>query len=152
MMIEYRKGNAVDALIHGEVDVLMHCCNAQGVMGSGIAKEIKDRIPEVFEVYKRSGHKLGTCSKVKFGKGYVVNLVAQEHYGREKGRRYVSYKALIQSLQRMMSSLKPHGARIGIPYKMCSDRAGGDWDTVLEIADAIVREGNTIVVYKLGDN
>ena len=34
------QGDAVKALKNGEVDILIHCCNAQGVMGSGIAKQI----------------------------------------------------------------------------------------------------------------
>lgn len=41
MAIIYRKGDVLEALRKGEVDIVIHQTNCQGVMGSGIAKQIK---------------------------------------------------------------------------------------------------------------
>ena len=64
--------------------------------------------------------------------GGVVNLIAQEKYGR--GKRQVHYGHLVKALCRAAaycSGTYGEKSTIIIPYKMACDRAGGDWDTVL---------------------
>ena len=77
--MEIKKGNVVDALLNNEVDYIMHVCNAQGVMGSGVAKEIKERVPNAYKSYKNL-HEFGSISECDG----VINLVAQEYYGGTK--------------------------------------------------------------------
>jgi ADP-ribose 1''-phosphate phosphatase len=48
MSIVYKKGSLFDA---PKDSILVHSCNAQGVWGSGIAKEFKIRFPESYEMY-----------------------------------------------------------------------------------------------------
>ena len=36
-----------------EVAIIPHCCNNLGVMGAGVALALKNKWPEVFEIYKR---------------------------------------------------------------------------------------------------
>lgn len=48
-MIKYREGSLFDAPKGG---LLVHACNAQGVWGSGIAKEFKKKFPTSFEEQK----------------------------------------------------------------------------------------------------
>ncbi len=45
--------------IHGDVlntvdSIIIHCVNCQGVMGGGIAAQIKRRYPEAYDVYKET--------------------------------------------------------------------------------------------------
>ena len=47
-MITYKKGN----LLNSNCDIIVHQVNCQKVMGSGIAKQIRDRWPEVFVRYE----------------------------------------------------------------------------------------------------
>ena len=47
MKIEYRKGD----LLKTEIPYIAHGCNAQGVMGSGVAKVIREKWPLAFQVY-----------------------------------------------------------------------------------------------------
>ena len=47
MKIIYKKGNLLDA----QTDVIAHQVNCQGVMGSGVAKQIKEKWPDVFKQY-----------------------------------------------------------------------------------------------------
>lgn len=161
MAIIYRTGNVVDALLNDEVDFIAHCCNAQGVMGSGIAKEIKERIPEAFKQYrfqyelcKERGtlqHFLGSVSEG----GNVLNLVGQEYYGSIPSR-YVSYGALASALSQVYhvlqfdANVNPSAVTIGLPFKMASDRAGGDWEIVLELLDfLIVPYVKDVIIYRL---
>lgn len=87
-MIEYRKMSLFDA---PDESIIIHAVNAQGVWGSGIAKEFKDRYPEVYNIYK------GWCldpNSVKLGKseyaGYTYNnpaigwICTSENYGSKK--------------------------------------------------------------------
>jgi O-acetyl-ADP-ribose deacetylase (regulator of RNase III) len=52
MTVQIIKGNLLDAFDKGEVNVIGHIVNCQGVMGSGIAKSIKERYPQVFNEYR----------------------------------------------------------------------------------------------------
>src|SRR5690554_827367 len=122
-MIKYVEGNAIDYVLDQPKDqrldrILLHCCNAQGAYAAGIAKEIRKRVPLAYENYKSSGHKLGTIS---FDIDcHVVNMVAQERYGYQKGMRYISYKALIECLDKIRDVWGE--MEYVIPYKMGSDR------------------------------
>lgn len=161
MGIIYKQGNVVDALLNGELDFIAHCCNAQGVMGSGIAKEIKERIPEAYTEYmfrynlcKQRGTLQSFLGSVNCGSN-VINLIGQESYGRDK-KRYVNYGALASALGQIWQQLEhienlwPDSCTIGIPYKMASDRAGGDWDIVLELIEhLVVPYVKDVVVYEL---
>ena len=46
-MITYVKGDLLDS----NCDYICHQVNCRGVMGAGIAKQIRERFPEVYRVY-----------------------------------------------------------------------------------------------------
>jgi hypothetical protein len=154
-MIKHFKGDAITALQQAQLNgntntYLVHCCNAQGVMGSGIAKSIKERIPRAYEEYKwhlEDRELCGVCPMGRISHGdNVINLIAQEGYGR--GKRQVHYGYLAEALHwtaTMFGSYEEECTLI-VPYKMCCDRAGGDWDVVVELLE-VTFEGWTIEVY-----
>ena len=149
MSITFKKGNAVSALINGDIDILLHVCNNKSVMGSGIALEIKNRIPDAFVAYKEISSELGTCtygwtSKTSHKSGMVVNMVAQDGYG--QGVRHLNYGALAECLKEVSSLNKT--LRVGLPYKMGADRAGGDWEIVLELVSFILKDFD-VTIYQL---
>lgn len=155
MSITYVQGNAVDAVINGDAHILLHVANCQGVMDSGIAKEVKQKIPSAFDNYKlaiQKGDKLGCFSRSECYR--VFNLHSQEFYGSNRSTRYLSYTALVESLicvadyDFLLQDMFSSDLKIAIPFKMGSDRAGGDWDTVLEIVEGILGH-HEIVVYSL---
>lgn len=150
-MIEVRKGNAVTAFINKDIHVLMHCCNDRKAMGSGIAKEIRARVPEAYKVYMENSCELGDVSCTEDG---LFNLVAQHGYGRD-GRRYINYGAfadcLSQVLQHLFYIQDLHGTGdlvIGVPHYIGCALAGGSWEIVSEILEHYF-EGYTLVAYKL---
>lgn len=73
-MIYYRTG---DVLTNPDSNIIMHGCNCQGVMGSGIAKQIKLLFPEAYEhyrkIYLKNGLGLGDIQVVE-SNGKVIML------------------------------------------------------------------------------
>jgi O-acetyl-ADP-ribose deacetylase (regulator of RNase III) len=166
--MKFVKGNAVTALINGDADTLMHCCNCQNTFGGGIAKEIRERVPEAYKAdseafseteqgmillggYSESGSILYQTDEHS-----VINLYGQNHFGIHK--RQVNYAALFSAitscltaygLRKELKSVSKN-AKIAIPYKMGCDRAGGDWDYVSTFIEDIEEIFNVdFIVYSL---
>ena len=166
MSIKYVKGDAVQALLDGEVDFLVHCCNNQGVMGSGIAKQIKGKIPEAFEAYKKMfnidpHYRMGRTS---LG-GKVINIIGQNNYGHNK-KRYGHYGYIAQGLFSIGFEIQNYvdcfdnsladkfyngEVKLAIPYKFASDRAGCDWGIILELIEGILNKEFEVIIYHLED-
>lgn len=156
-MIIYKSGDAIEALLsrsneEGNHTYLLHCCNAQGVMGSGIAKSIKERIPEAYIEYKHHIKESSLSNVNPMGSfsegGNVINMIAQENYGR--GKRQVHYGYLAKALPKIVRAFSSYDEErtLIVPYKMACDRAGGDWNVVVELLE-VVFDGWTVEVYEL---
>lgn len=82
--------------------ILAHGCNCKGVMGSGVAKVVKDKWPAAFTKYVKdlkNGCSLGYASIAKVGEGQVVaNIFTQNMYGRNPDIVYVDYAAVLNGL------------------------------------------------------
>jgi O-acetyl-ADP-ribose deacetylase (regulator of RNase III) len=150
------KGDLVKAICEGAdggPQVMLHVCNNKGVMGSGIALQVKNQIPDAYRAYKdfeaaAGGIPLGTISTCH----NVINLHAQNGYG--QGIRHLDYEELYKSLEKAAAYLERLGVeRVGVPYRMGSDRAGGDWRIVSAMLETIFTYGNnpyiTLYVYEL---
>ena len=57
-MVNYVKGNLLDS----DCDYICHQVNCQGVMGSGIARQIRERWPRVYDGYKNFCKYVGSDS------------------------------------------------------------------------------------------
>lgn len=155
--MKFIKGDLIDAVLSDSPEspqLMMHVCNNQGVMGSGIALSVKNRIPAAYEAYRSFYQKagqpiaLGTISI----SDNVINLHAQSGYGR--GIRHLNYEALYVALEKAASHIRASRlTRVGVPYLMGSDRAGGDWNIVSAMLNAIfTSEQNShisLLVYNL---
>lgn len=148
------KGDLVKAVLNPSEDgasVMMHVCNNKGVMGSGIALQVRNKIPAAYRAYKEfesqyGGIPLGSISVCS----NVINLHSQDGYG--QGFRHLNYEALYISLESARDYLKSHGkVKLGIPYRMGSDRAGGDWNIVCAMVDSLFKndEGFSLYVYDI---
>jgi O-acetyl-ADP-ribose deacetylase (regulator of RNase III) len=141
-MIRYVQGD----LLASNLEVIAHGCNCHGVMGSGIAAQIRDKWPNVYEVYKLKhrtmGLELGTILPVRTLDGrLVINCMTQDNFGRS-GDRFVSYDAVESCMAQMNAAAPSWGvAEIGMP-KIGAGLGGGDWETIEEI---IVRNAKTFI-------
>jgi hypothetical protein len=80
-----------------ESGIICHFCNTEGVMGAGLALQVKQRYPEAFEVYQRSSKELGTITLVDVEPyKYVCNMVTQDLKGRG-----IQYLAVLQCLAKL---------------------------------------------------
>lgn len=143
-MIHHVKGNLLDS----NCDYICHQVNCRGVMGSGIAKQIRDRWPEVFISYytycSRHNHDpqlmLGNIWGVQVTTNcvnrWVVNMFAQDNYG-YNGSRFTSYDAFAKCLESMRDRL-PKDKTIGFPKGIGCGLGGGDWDIILRMIETVL--------------
>lgn len=152
-----------DMLEESKATVLCHQVNCMGVMGSGIAKSIKERFPEVYtaylQSYKTGNLKLGDCQVIRLSESkhnawYVVNLAGQYNYGREPGKRYTSYDGLYNALEKLSKFCIMHSevTSVAFPYKFGCDRGGANWKIVLTMIEEAFKGFNgTIEIHSLND-
>lgn len=118
--------------------------NCRGMMGAGLAKQIRDKWPIVFNEYKKicGTDKLGDSQTVQVAPQlYVVNLFGQLNYGRDK--RQTNYAALAAAI---FGAMKEHpNATFRIPYGLGCGLAGGNWVTVLNLIEEAANAWNVNV-------
>mgnify|MGYP001188983797 CR=1 FL=1 len=146
-MIKVVKGN----LLYAPVDVIGHQVNCKGVMGAGIAKQLRNKYSELFSEYKEylvtHPRPLGDLlMHHQYGLPLVANLFGQDGYGR--GRRYTDYHALESALGELYDLAYLNGWTVALPYGIGCGLAGGDWDTVYKIIESIFTEVDCYL-YKL---
>lgn len=132
MQIEYVKGD----LLQTEVKHLIHGCNSKGVMGSGVAKVLREKYPRAYQDYNDSynsyGLELGTIIVSVQDDGKVIhNAITQKDYGRRDDRIYVSYWAIAEAFRKINSwGIK----EIAMP-KIGAGLANGDWNVISAIIE-----------------
>lgn len=149
-MITYKNGD----ILLSDCDALCHQVNSKGVMGAGLAKQIRTNFPGVYREYllhcKRYSPSslLGTIQVLQNPKRngqYIVNIFGQNDFGYDK--TYTDYNALRSCFRYVNSLFK--GKTVAIPYKIGCGYGGGDWDIVLKIITEECTDCNT-VIYKFG--
>lgn len=121
--------------------IIVHGCNAQGVMGSGIAKDVKAQFPGAYLAYTqhldKTTNPLGTVAfyDVPGTDLTIANAITQRTFGRG-GQRFVDYRAIqtafdtiIRVAQRAPIPRAVHYPQIG------AGLGGGDWSLISEIID-----------------
>lgn len=133
MDIKYVIGNLLTCTQH----VLVHGCNNQGVMGSGVAKQIRATWPHVYDVYHahyvNHGLKLGEVICASANENLLVlNAITQDGFGRDGGV-YVKYDAIEQCFENINQIMQVHGAKeLALP-RIGAGLGGGDWITISDI-------------------
>ena len=160
-MIVYKKGN----LLESNCDIICHQVNCQRVMGSGIAKQIRDRWPEVYDDYcfnidrmyngdfvSKSSDLLGmiTWTELKNGK-YIMNFFSQDKF-LPRDICHTDYEAFTdccRTLKKFIAeyNLDKSKTIIGFPYKIGCGLAGGNWDIVSAIIEREF-EGYEVEIYE----
>lgn len=134
-------GDLVESVKQG---IIIHQVNAQGVMGGGIAAQIRKKWPKVWEDYSavvkpNQPHKgFGYMGKVIYTevgpKLRVASIVGQQFYGRDPNQIYTSYEALEMGLFSVSNFARNEALDVHFPLIGCG-LANGDWTTVSEIID-----------------
>ena len=163
MNINYLEGNALEPVksTKSVVDLIVHCVNCQGVMGSGIAKQIKKKWPIVFSEYQKYCNRtnklelMGLAQYVKISPDlYVVNLFGQY----STGLLYVGDVAVIPADYRAVkigfANIKLRLLDKKIAYalnmpRICCGLAHGEWAEIEKIINEVF--GNTDVEINVYD-
>lgn len=119
-----------------EAGVIGHQVNLQGVMGSGLARQIRDKWPVVYEEYQdwiKEGAVLGDIQIVPVSDDLsVANLAGQYDYGsRDRNTDYEALRHALRTLRRIV--VEGWARQIYLPHKIGSCRGGGKWSVVKEI-------------------
>jgi O-acetyl-ADP-ribose deacetylase (regulator of RNase III) len=153
MKIQYVVGDMFDT----DARMIAHGCNAQGVMGSGVAASIRRLFPEAhkdyMEIYNTLGLRLGEVyiTPIEGGAGYIANMITQEFYG--GGRRYVSYDAIVDAFERLDEECIDLSIdRVALP-QIGAGLGGGDWKIIEAIIEQTLKYTQPIVylLEPLGD-
>lgn len=148
-MIKYIKGDLLEA----DQSLLVHQCNAQDTMGSGVAKAIKVKYPKAYSDYIRDFRH--TPKEERLGKvGFshvgtelqpkiIANLIGQLHY-LPRGVCHTNYKALEEGF----NTIKDYFTEdIAMPKIGCG-LGGGDWKIVSAIIESVF-DDRDVYIYEL---
>lgn len=141
-------------LLEAKENIIAHQVNCKGVMGSGVAKQIKQKYNKAFNDYKNLITRraveelLGRVQYVPIAdKKYIANLFGQYKYGYD-GIQYTNIEALSDCLFDLRKEAEKYELSVALPYMIGSDRGGADWKEVEGlIIDAF--EGYEVALYKL---
>lgn len=156
MQIIYKDGDA----LAGPERFFCHGCNAQGVMGSGIAAQVREQFPAAYKAYRdhyeREGLKLGDRISVDCTTKVIINAVTQEHYGRDPNRVYVSYDAIEKAIKginawaHFAENIDSMRRVVGKPDSVAfpligAGLANGDWDVISKIIEEFSTDFQPVV-------
>lgn len=138
------------SILDTELKYIAHGVNAQDVMGSGVAKVLYTKYPDVKSKYHQFcaetdiEDRLGSIvyTPVQSDGKVIINLFTQFKYGYD-GKRYVNYGAL----EDCFCELIDFGIdKIAVPKIGCG-LAGGDWEVVKEIINRVTKDKLEVWVY-----
>lgn len=159
-MYTEKRGCLIQAVLNQEVDIMLHVVNCKGVMNAGIAKQVRRDLREAYVEYKMlidavaPKSTLGQIS-LDWHQLRCINLHAQEGHGRSVLIKCIDYGALIQCLKQVLKVIDQVSAggifrpKIGIPKGMGAGLANNDWNTIIEITDAMIGTECDLYVYEL---
>lgn len=144
-------------LMEASENIIGHQVNAMGVMGSGVAKCIRQSFPEAYTAYVEyvtnflkehpRTELLGTCQTVLLDGKVIANLFGQLTYGRDD-TQYTKTMALYKALKDLRSFAELYDLSVALPYLIGSDRGGADWTEVYKLIDKAF-DGYEVTLYKL---
>jgi O-acetyl-ADP-ribose deacetylase (regulator of RNase III) len=149
--IAKRKGDILSV----KEGIVIHGCNAQGVMGSGLALQVKRQYHKSYETYYiehlRGNLHLGEVVWYQHAGTnlYIANAITQQYYGRDPNVRYVDYDAISAVFKDVTKKalelcLPVHFPRIGAGY------ANGDWATIQALITAEMHPSVNYVYWEPG--
>lgn len=127
-----------------EAVAVCHQVNCEGLMGAGLALQVRRLFPRAFDAYRNCCDELGRsclgmtqCYVALEPYNYVlVNLFGQEGYGKYVQRTdYAAVEKALGSVNKMFRN-----CTVRIPYHMGCGLGGGDWNIVLSLVESTLTD------------
>ena len=151
-MIRIVNGN----ILNGTENILCHQTNCIGIMGGGVALQVRKTYPSVYEEYKKCCErhspedmlgKVQLC-KTNIPNRFIANCFGQLYIG---SGLQTNYDALRKALSRVKEVASEKGYSVSIPYNIGCGLAGGDWNIVSKMIEEIFGQSSiNCVLYKYG--
>jgi O-acetyl-ADP-ribose deacetylase (regulator of RNase III) len=139
-------GDITTAHTH-ENNIIVHGCNAHGVMGSGVAMAIRNKWPGAFDEYSAYVKMKGAGNPELLGKVIpyadsdnhiiIANAITQLDFGKD-GKKYVSYQAIDMVFKTIAEIASNFNGSLGIHYpQIGAGFGGGDWTIISDIIETV---------------
>lgn len=145
MKIEYREGD----LFKTDIRHIVHGCNAQGVMGKGVAKLVRELYPQAYEEYRNrwlrnSALIVGSVQFVDCGEKTIINAITQKNFAKAYNdpTRYVSYDAMAECMHAINMTIP--GQQLAMP-RIGAQLGGGKWEIVASIIESELTDVSPVV-------
>ena len=161
-----------DNLFTTNAEYISHQVNCQDKMGSGVARQIREKYPTVYQWYKvrcsegaREKERLGVSKSPLLGQVQMVykedypvgkndidsqaicNLFSQDQYGYNR-KQFTDYAAFEKCLLHLRK-LVPAGETIAMPYKIGCGLGNGNWEVVYSLIEKIPGQDHTDELWRL---
>lgn len=166
-MIKIIEGNLFDS----NANFIVHQVNCQGIMGGGVALQVKEKYPHVEREYRKyinycNKNDLKILGSVQYVPSevwaiglvdtmknndvsdydknyqYIVNLFGQDTIG--TGLQ-TDMKALKNGLIDIRDKAQKIGATVAMPYRMASVRGGANWENVYTVIKKVFENSDVDV-------
>jgi len=154
MTIEFVNGD----ILKSYANIIVQSVNHKKVMGSGLAKQIRQKYPEILDGYSsvceshnfksimRNGIVYWYYGEKEDGRiQYVASVFGQENYGTD--RRHTNYFSLLNGLKTVFDFAETRILSVAIPHGIGCGLGGGDWDVVLTLLRDVLKYYPTLKVY-----
>jgi len=133
------KGDVTQPVGEGN-KIICHIVNDLGVMGAGVAKDIRDKWDKAYIKYKQWSQKpdfqLGGVQFVMVEDDVAVcNMVGQHGIGFSNDNPPIRYDAVDCCFKKVANVAKDHKASIHMPFKIGCGLAHGNWDEIKKLID-----------------
>ena len=143
-------------LLEAKEVLIVHQVNCMGVMDKGVAKQIREKWPEVYDGYSAMCKSYGNFRRELLGcvywkcvglNKYIGNLFGQ--YGcASDGKRHTDYVALREGLLKVRDFSEGGRVDIAMPYGIGCGNGGGDWDGKVFPMIQEIFDGFDVTLYK----
>ena len=119
--------------------IICHGCNAQSVMGSGVAHQLRIAYPSIFEDYLKhlNNHPnpLGTvCLSIINDDLIIANMITQWNFGTDG--KFVSYEAVRDGFSKVKDTAINLNMDVHFPL-IGAGLGGGDWSIISTIIESV---------------
>ena len=152
-MIILKEGN----ILNSQADFIVHQVNCLGIMGGGLALQIREWLPEHYNDYldkckpyletNDEEELLGDFVYTHYKHGYVCGIFGQLNCGMGCVTRYDAVEKaltdLVSAITRTWICDRP--CRVAIPYMMSCGLAGGDWSMIMRIIEKVFNTNSEVI-------